>query len=57
LSEAAQNFEVFSNILLLKLKSGKPIEVDDFFKAYPMIPYHSLADPIWPDGTFKLPYL
>jgi hypothetical protein len=27
--------------------------VDVLFKAYPMVWYHSHADPIWPDGTFK----
>jgi hypothetical protein len=35
----AQNFEVFSNIQNEnKKKIKKPVAVDDFFKAYPMIP-------------------
>ncbi len=34
------------------VKSQKPIAVDDFLKAYPML--HSHADPVWPDGTFNV---
>jgi hypothetical protein len=37
LYEAAQNFEIFSNIKN-KLKNQKPIAVDDLFKAYPKVP-------------------
>jgi hypothetical protein len=37
-----------------KFKNQKPIVVGVLFRAYPMVPwYHSHADPIWPDGTFK----
>ncbi len=36
-----------------KIKNKKPIAGDVLFKAYPMVP-HSHADPIWPDGTFKV---
>jgi hypothetical protein len=41
---AAQNFEVFSKIQdqNLKMSFSRPIQL-----------YHSHADPIWPDGTFK----
>jgi len=56
LYEAAQNFEVVSNIFKyseLKLKNPKPIAVDVLFKAYSIYWYHSRADPMWPDGTFK----
>jgi hypothetical protein len=38
LYEAAQSFEVFSNIQNLNKKIKKPIAVDVLFKAYPMIP-------------------
>jgi hypothetical protein len=39
----------------LKLKKIKiyTVEVDDFFKAYPVLPLSCPPDPIWPDGTFK----
>ncbi len=36
--EAGQNFDVFGQIFKTKIKKPKPIAVDDFFKAYPMIP-------------------
>jgi hypothetical protein len=36
----------------LNLKNQKPISVDDFLR--PIQWYHSHADLIWPDGTFKL---
>ncbi len=49
LHEAAQNFEVFSNIFKSEIKKSKPIAVDVLFNAYPMW-YHSHVDPIWPDG-------
>jgi hypothetical protein len=39
LYEAAQNFEVFSNFQNQKLKIKKPIAVDVFFKAFPMMPF------------------
>jgi hypothetical protein len=38
LHEAAQNFEVFSNIQNSNLKNQKPTAVDVLFKAYPMVP-------------------
>jgi hypothetical protein len=56
LHEAAQNFELLSNIQDQN-KNKKPIVVDVLFKGYPeglsIDWYHSHADPIWPDGTFK----
>ncbi len=51
--EAAQNFELISNIQDQNLKNQKHIAVNVLFKAYPMIRYHFQADPIWPDGTFN----
>jgi hypothetical protein len=48
LHEVAQNFELLSNI---KDQNQKPIAVDVFSR--PIQWYHSHADPIWPDGTFK----
>jgi hypothetical protein len=50
LHEAGHIFEVASNIQYRNLKKN-PIAVDVLSKAYPMVPYHSHADPIWPDGT------
>jgi hypothetical protein len=38
LYEAAQNFELFSNIFKIKIKKSKHIAVDVLFKAYPMVP-------------------
>ena len=38
LYEAAQNFELFSNIQDQNLKNQKHVAVDVLFKAYPMIP-------------------
>jgi hypothetical protein len=37
LHEAAQNFELLSNIQDLKIKNRKPIAVDVLFNAYPMV--------------------
>jgi hypothetical protein len=45
LYEAAQNFEVFSNIQNRNLKN---LWVMSFSRAI-----HSHADPVWPEGTFK----
>jgi hypothetical protein len=39
LHEAAQNFELLSNIQDQKLKNQKPIAVDVLFKAYPLVPF------------------
>jgi hypothetical protein len=38
LYEAAQNFDLFSNIQDQKLKNQKHIAIDVLFNAYPMIP-------------------
>ncbi len=35
-----------------ELKNQKSLAVIVIFKTYTMV-YHSHADPIWPDGTFK----
>ncbi len=53
LHEAAQNFELLSNIKEKKIKNKKPIAVDALFKAYPLVPlsgrsnlagqYHNIA--------------
>jgi hypothetical protein len=52
LFEAAQNFEGFSKIQYQNLKNQKHIAVDVLLQAFIMD--HSHADPIWPDGTFKI---
>jgi hypothetical protein len=46
LYEAAQNFEVFSNIQNKKFKNKKPVAVDVLFKAYQKVPLSA--------STFKL---
>ncbi len=46
--EAAQNFELLSNIEDKKIKYQKPIAVEVLFKAYPMV---LLSDRSNPDGT------
>jgi hypothetical protein len=38
LLEAAQNFELLSNIQDQKVKNHKTLAVDVLFKAYPMVP-------------------
>jgi hypothetical protein len=50
LQEAAQNFELLSNIQDQKLKI-KNIAVDVLLKGYPMLPLSCRS--IWPDSTFK----
>jgi hypothetical protein len=49
LNEAAQNFEVVSNIHNWNLTIKKPIAVVVLSQWH-----HSHADPIWPDGIFKI---
>jgi hypothetical protein len=52
LQEAAQNFELLSNIQDKKIKKIKTLlQLMSFSK--PIQWYHSHADPIWPDGTFN----
>ncbi len=44
--------ELWTFFSKLKFKNQKPIAVNDFFR--PIQWCHSLADAIWPDGTFNL---
>ncbi len=49
LHEAAQNFELLSNIQ----DQNKNLKSCWCSFSWPIQLYHSHADPIWPDGTFK----
>ena len=51
LHEAAQNFEVFSNIQKWNKKIKNLQRLMSFSR--PIQRYHFHVDPIWPDGTFK----
>ncbi len=51
LHEAAQNFELITNIQDQKLKIKNLKRLMSFSR--PIQWYHSHADPIWPDGIFK----